>query len=69
MDRATARAELAAINDGLERYYQRIGGLVSSMNTGTDRESLSDALASLHEVERSLKSSERGIRRALTLLG
>jgi hypothetical protein len=68
MDRTTARAELAAIGDGLERYYQRIGGLVTSMATGTDRESLADVLASLHEVERSLKSAERGLQRALKLL-
>lgn len=68
MDRATARAELAAIDDGLDRYHQRIGGLVSSMATGAEREALADVLAALHEVERSLKSSGRGIRRALSLL-
>jgi Tfp pilus assembly protein PilE len=68
MDRTTGHAELAAIGDGLERYYHRIGGLVTSMATGGEREALADVLASLHEVERSLKSAERGIQRALKLL-
>jgi hypothetical protein len=68
MDRTTARAELEAITDGLDRYYQRIGGLVTTIATSDSREQLADALASLHEVERSLKSAERGLRRAVGLI-
>ena len=64
---ATVTAELTAIADGVERYLQRVGGLVTSLGTSAEREAMGDVLATLHEVERSLKSAERGLQRAATL--
>jgi hypothetical protein len=69
MDRITASAELSAIADGLDRYHQRIAAIVTSLGTGPEKEAMSDLLSSLHEVERTLKSSGRGLQRALKLLG
>jgi hypothetical protein len=57
-------AELAAIADHLAQYRQRLAGLAEPW-MGTERD---DIVTAIHEAERSLRSAERTLQRALRVV-
>jgi hypothetical protein len=64
-DPASTAAELSAVADTVDRSRERVARLVEPY-LGTERE---DVVAAIYEAERQLRSAERGLRRALKLLG
>ncbi len=64
-DTSTTAAELSAVSDTVERSRERVAQLAEPY-LGTERE---DVVAAIYEAERQLRSAERGLRRALKLLG
>lgn len=64
-DPASTAADLAAVADTVERSRERVARLADPY-LGTERE---DVVAAIYEAERQLRSAERGLRRALKLLG
>ena len=61
----TAAAELAVTADHLERYRERIAGVATSLKGGPP----DDAIAAIYEAERSLRTANRLLTRAASLLG
>ena len=57
-------AELAAIADQVSTFRSRVASLADPF-LGTDRD---DLVTVLHEAERTLRSAERGLQRALRAL-
>lgn len=61
---ASIAAELAVIAEHLDRYRDRVGGLVGSLRGGEH----DDAMAAIYEAERALRSAHRALNRAAGLL-
>ena len=64
-DPTSTAADHAAVADTVERSRERVARLADPY-LGTERE---DVVAAIYEAERQLRSAERGLRRALKLLG
>lgn len=62
--RSTA-AELSVVADHVDRYRDRVQGLVRPL-LGTKHD---DAVSAVYEAERSLRSAARALERAVKLLG
>jgi hypothetical protein len=61
---ASTAAELSVASDHVDRYRDRVHGLVQPL-LGTNHD---DAIAAMYEAERSLRSATRAIERAIKLL-
>lgn len=60
----SAAAELSVVADHVDRYRERVHGLVRPLaNTNHD-----DVIAAVYEAERSLRSASRALERAVKLL-
>lgn len=62
---SSAEAELSVIADHLERYRERVVGLVPTLRGEGEHD---DAIAAIYEAERSLRSAHRALTRASRLL-
>ena len=62
---ASTAAELAVIADHLDRTRDRVAGLASPLRGGAH----DDALASIYEAERALRTAQRLLVRAAGMLG
>lgn len=62
----SAEAELSVIADQLERYRERVTGVVPQLRS--TEHAHDDAIAALFEAERSLRSAHRALERATRLL-
>ena len=60
-----AAAELAVTADHIERYRQRIAALAAPLRDGEH----DDVVAAIYEAERSLRTAERALGRAVKILG
>ena len=58
-------AELAVTADHVERYRQRIAAVATPLRDGQH----DDVVAAIYEAERSLRSAQRSLDRAVKLLG
>jgi len=60
-----AAAELAVTADHVERYRQRIAAVATPLRDGQH----DDVVSAIYEAERSLRSAQRSLDRAVKLLG
>jgi hypothetical protein len=65
MSSTAAAAELSVAADHVDRYRERVVGLVTPL-LGGDHD---DAVAAMFEAERALRSAHRALERASRLLG
>ncbi len=64
VDAASAKSELSVASDHVERYRERVVGLVPSLSGGRH----DDAIAAIYEAERALRTATRALDRAVKLL-